>query len=126
MGNVRLSNGLKGVEVLADALLPKVLYNLAENALRHGQKLTVIEATSEERGAGLAIVIQDDGIGVPDAEKELIFERGFGKNTGLGLYLAREILSITGMTVKECGREGHGARFEIMVPEGWHRRAARR
>jgi PAS domain S-box-containing protein len=125
LGEVRLSNGLRGVEVLGDALLQKVFYNLLENALRHGQRLTRIETTCEERGADLAIIFQDDGVGVSDAEKERIFERGFGKNTGLGLYLAREILSITGITIRECGREGHGARFEITVPNGAHRPAQR-
>ena len=123
MREVRLSNGLRGVEVLGDALLQKVFYNLLENALRHGQRLTRIETTCEERGADLVIIVQDDGVGVSDAEKELIFERGFGKNTGLGLYLAREILSITGITIRECGKEGHGARFEITVPNGAHRPA---
>jgi len=122
MGRVSLSNGLKGVEVLADALLGKVFYNLLENALRHGQKLTEVDAYSEARGDDLVIVVRDDGVGIPEAEKERVFERGFGKNTGLGLYLVREILSLTGMTVRECGREGEGARFEITVPEGAHRK----
>ena len=51
-------------------------------------------------------------------EKEKIFDRGFGKNTGLGLTLSREILGITGITIKETGEHGIGARFEITVPKG--------
>ena len=61
---------------------------------------------------------EDDGIGIPVAEKEYIFEHGFGKHTGIGLFLSREILSITGLSICECGEEGKGARFEITVPVG--------
>jgi signal transduction histidine kinase len=49
---------------------------------------------------------------------ERIFEQGFGKNTGLGLFLSREILAITGITITENGVPGKGARFEITVPRG--------
>jgi signal transduction histidine kinase len=61
---------------------------------------------------------EDDGVGVPDAEKKRIFERGFGKNTGLGLFLAREILDLTGISIRETGTFGSGARFEMIVPFG--------
>ena len=51
----------------------------------------------------------------------MIFEKGFGKNTGLGLFLIKEILAITGMTIQETGVPGKGARFEITVPKGHYR-----
>ena len=51
-------------------------------------------------------------------EKEKIFERGFGKNTGVGLFLVREIPDITGITIHETGEPGKGARFEMTVPKG--------
>jgi signal transduction histidine kinase len=57
----------------------------------------------------------------PD-EKEKIFSYGFGKNTGLGLFLSREILSITGITIKETGEYQKGARFEITCPRATIRR----
>jgi len=66
-------------------------------------------------------VCEDDGMGVPAEEKEKIFERGFGKNTGLGLTLSKEILSITGITIRETGEPGRGARFEMTVPKGAYR-----
>ena len=73
-----------------------------------------------EGSGGLTIAWEDDGVGVPDVLKERIFNRGYGSNTGLGLFLIREILAITGITVHECGIEGKGARFELHVPvEGW-------
>jgi signal transduction histidine kinase len=55
---------------------------------------------------------------VQESDKERIFEKGFGKNTGLGLFLTREILAITGLSIRESGVCGKGVRFEIMVPKG--------
>jgi signal transduction histidine kinase len=66
---------------------------------------------------GLFIVVEDNGVGIPVDEKEKIFEKGFGKNTGFGLFLVREILAITGITIRETGTPGEGARFEISVPK---------
>jgi len=55
--------------------------------------------------------------------KERIFRKGVGKNTGLGLFLTREILDITGLSITETGNEGEGARFEIAIPLwAWERR----
>ncbi len=63
--------------------------------------------------------IMNFGITVED--KKRLFTRGFGKNTGLGLFLSREILAITGITITENGTPGKGARFEITVPKGMYR-----
>lgn len=51
-------------------------------------------------------------------EKSLIFKQGYGKNTGLGMFLIKEVLEIIGMTIKETGEPGKGARFEIEIPAG--------
>ena len=53
----------------------------------------------------------------PLARRPGSFDRGVGKNTGMGLFLAREILSITGIGIRETGEPGHGARFEMIVPD---------
>jgi signal transduction histidine kinase len=66
----------------------------------------------------IVIEIKDNGIGISPAMKELIFEKSIGRDTGLGLFLVRGILSITGMEIKETGTEGEGARFEITIPTG--------
>lgn len=49
--------------------------------------------------SGLLITWEDDGPGIPDEEREIIFERRYGKNTGFGSFLVREILDITGITI---------------------------
>jgi signal transduction histidine kinase len=123
LGKVIIKNEIPaGIEVFADPLFLKVFYNLVDNALRYGEKLTFIRFSFIERdNAGGVIVCEDDGEGVPEASKEKIFDRGYGKNTGLGLFLAREILSLTGITVKETGEPGKGARFEITVPRDTYR-----
>jgi PAS domain S-box-containing protein len=119
LGKVMVKNDFPaGAEVFADPLVVKVFYNLMDNAVRYGGKITTIRFSVEEAGDCHLIVCEDDGDGVVAVEKEKIFERGFGKNTGLGLALSREILSITGITIKETGEPGKGARFEMTVPKG--------
>jgi signal transduction histidine kinase len=119
LGKVILNNDLPaGTEIFADPLVVKVFYNLMDNAVRYGGKITFIRFSAEKAGDEHIIVCEDDGEGIVAAEKEKIFERGFGKNTGLGLALSREILSITGITIKETGEPGKGARFEMTVPKG--------
>ncbi|WP_440949922.1 PAS domain S-box protein [Methanosphaerula subterraneus] len=108
-------------EVLADPLIVKVFYNLMENAARFGEEATMIEFSVLDRDGNLVVVCEDDGDGIRPEEKEKIFRRGFGENTGLGLFLAREILSITGIAIHEIGESGKGARFEIVIPRGMYR-----
>jgi PAS domain S-box-containing protein len=118
LGQVTLKNDLPAnLEVFADPLIAKVFFNLIDNALRHGGRITTIRFSFEARNEVGLIVCEDDGNGVVTEEKERIFDRGFGKNTGLGLALAREILDITGITIKETGEPGRGARFEVVVPK---------
>lgn len=121
-GQIRFANEVEGVEVLADPILEKVFFNLLDNAIRHSGGTEVI-VRKERRLEGLVLLFQDNGKGVPEGMKEQIFMRGYGQNTGLGLFLVREILAITGMSISETGQSGKGARFEIMVPNGVWRQA---
>ena len=119
LGKIKVKNDLPaGAEVFADPLIVRVCYNLMDNAVRYGGKITTLRFSVQERDGAYAIVCEDDGDGVPAEEKERIFDRGFGKNTGLGLALSREILLITGITIRETGEPGKGARFEMTVPKG--------
>jgi len=122
IGNIRFDIGCPGLEVFADPLLEKVFYNLIENSLHYGgEKMTTIRVTAGEQGADLRIVLEDDGNGISTDDKKQLFAKGFGKHTGLGLFLSREILSITGIAIIETGEPGKGARFEITVPKGMWR-----
>jgi PAS domain S-box-containing protein len=118
-GKISVTTRCPGLEVYADPLLAKVFYNLIDNALRYGgPAMTSICIAAQESDQGLSLVVEDDGRGIPDEDKAMIFERGFGHNTGLGLFLSREILAITGITITETSEAGKGARFEIRVPKG--------
>jgi PAS domain S-box-containing protein len=118
---VSLHAHLPHVEIFADPILNKVFYNLLDNAARHGHKVSTITVSVHDSPSGLTIVWEDDGIGIPADEKEKIFSKDYGKHTGLGLFLAREICSVTGITLKERGEPGRGARFELLVPAGSYR-----
>jgi signal transduction histidine kinase len=106
------------IEIFADPMLQTVFYNLCDNAIRHGVHVTEIRIYPHITPEGLIIICEDNGVGIPIPEKERIFGRGYGKNTGFGLFLVREILGITGITIQETGEPGKGARFEMVVPPG--------
>jgi signal transduction histidine kinase len=118
---VPVTSTCQTVEIFADPLVVKVFYNILENAIRHGEHVTRIRISSSiAQNRELLITIEDDGIGIPDKDKERIFRYGSGKNTGLGLALSRDILSTTGIRLIETGSWGKGARFEVHVPaSGW-------
>jgi signal transduction histidine kinase len=107
--------------VFADRLIEKVFYNLLENTLRHGGPVTRIQLSFRETDPGAEIVYEDNGVGIPQKDKTRLFQKGFGKNTGLGLFLSREILAITGITIQEDGDPGKGVRFVIAVPKDGYR-----
>jgi PAS domain S-box-containing protein len=121
---VRLDVDTRPLEIFADPLLEKAFQNLIDNAFRHGGAISRISVACEKTYGGIIIRFEDDGCGIPYPDKERIFERGFGKNTGFGLFLIREILGITDITIRECGTPRNGARFELFVPEGAFRAAA--
>jgi PAS domain S-box-containing protein len=124
MRNVVVEQDCTGIEVFADLLFEKVFYNLIDNALKYGgEKMTVIRISSHETDKQLTLVCEDDGEGISLEDKRRLFTQGFGKHTGLGLFLSREILAITGITITENGEPGKGVRFEILVPKGKYRPA---
>ena len=120
--DIRITVDRRDLEIYADPLFGKVFYNLIDNALKYGGgKMTTIRIISRETNTGLVLVFEDDGIGIAGEDRKYLFERGYGKNTGLGLFLSREILSITGITIRETSDPGNGARFEMAVPKGGYR-----
>jgi PAS domain S-box-containing protein len=119
--NVMIVADVDALLVFSDPLLEKVFFNLVDNSLRHGRTVTEIHFSHKFLENSVVITCRDNGIGVPYNDKERIFERGVGKNTGYGLFLAREILNITGLSISENGTPGEGARFEILIPQGLYR-----
>jgi PAS domain S-box-containing protein len=115
---IRVDVTVRGVEVFADPLIVKVFFNLLENSLRHGEQVTWMSFSSRESEEGLVITYRDNGVGISTEDKLKLFQKGFGRHTGLGLFLTREILAITSITITENGEPGKGVQFEITVPPG--------
>jgi PAS domain S-box-containing protein len=120
-GGIPVDCDTDGLEILADPLFERVFYNLFDNALRHGKTTTQITVQFYELPDGLILRIRDDGTGIPGNKKEKIFEKGYGENTGLGLFLVREILSITEISIAETGEPDTGAQFDLHVPRDKYR-----
>jgi PAS domain S-box-containing protein len=115
---VRVRVDLGDLEIYADPMVKKVFYNLIDNAVRHGGTVTEIRFSCVKSGQDLTIVCEDDGDGIPEGEKEAIFGGTYKRRYGHGLFLVTEILGITGMTIRETGVAGEGARFEVRVVNG--------
>jgi K+-sensing histidine kinase KdpD len=120
-GNVSILHSTGPLEVYTDPMFGKIIINLVENALMHGSRVSTIQIRFVERIDSGLLIIEDDGMGIPDNKKKIIFERGVGRNSGLGLFYTREILGMTGMSITENGTYGKGARFEICIPKSCYR-----
>lgn len=112
---------LNGLEIFADPMLENVFYTLAKNVVTYAEGATAISLTYTEDADGLTISFADNGPAIPDAMKESIFQRHYEKKRGTGLFLAREILSLTGITIQETGGPKSGARFDLRVKKGGYR-----
>lgn len=123
LGDISVSFPGEPIEIYADPMFEKVLYNLVDNSLRHGERVTEISLSYEKSETGLIFHYIDNGVGISYDDKKEIFTKGFGKNTGLGLFLIREILRLTGIMITENGIPGQGVRFDMKIPTGAFRDA---
>ncbi|MDD1681355.1 MAG: HAMP domain-containing histidine kinase, partial [Methanoregula sp.] len=112
---------LGSLEIYADPLLEDVFLTLMENVIVHGAGATEVRISSRKDTDRITILVEDNGPGIPAARKEEIFAREYKGTSGTSLFFAREILSITDITLRETGEPGKGSRFEITVPEGKYR-----
>lgn len=115
---VIIDPSLDSIEVYADMMLSSVFSNLFQNAEQHGDHISRITVSFDQNGREGILVIEDDGIGIPDDMKDRIFMKGVGKGTGLGLFFCSEILAITGISICERGTPEEGTRFELHIPVG--------
>ncbi len=105
--------------------LRQVLRNLLANARRHAGPEGRVELSAVARGSLLALRVDDDGPGIPEAERERVFDRfhrvggardrGSGGG-GLGLAIARSIVELHGGRIHAEGSPLGGARFEVELP----------
>ncbi len=110
-------NNCDSMVVKADSLLTTLVYNLVENSIKHGKNLTKVSLNCQSKKKHKFLIYEDDGGGIPLEEKEKIFQKAYGKGTGLGLYMIKIICSIYGWTIKENGKPNQGVRFVIKIPK---------
>ena len=102
-GTVAIRIWTERLEIYADPLFADVLTHLVENSLRHGGTVKNIVVTYHETPEGLDLSVRDDGTGIPKELKERIFEYDSGGQAGIGLFICRQIVEVTGMTLREIG-----------------------
>ena len=105
--------------------LHRLVLNLLENALRHTDPETGVEASVTVHDGQVVLAVEDDGPGIPDDVGERVFERFFrassdrGGSSGLGLAIVRAVaLSHDGTVTLEPPLDGRGARFVVRLPVG--------
>ncbi|HET7889443.1 MAG TPA: ATP-binding protein [Bradyrhizobium sp.] len=97
-------------------MIKRAIRNLAENAIRHAPKDTVVEFVVEENGT---ITVQDRGPGISDQERELIFRRFWRRDrnhqgsSGLGLSIVQRIAELHGASINVENRVMGGAQFSL-------------
>ena len=103
--------------------LDQVVTNLLSNALRHASQGFAPEVVLAVDGPEAILTVSDDGAGVPQAERERIFERfyrlpegGFRSGIGLGLFVVRQLVDAHNGTVVVGERTGGGAVFTVRLP----------
>jgi PAS domain S-box-containing protein len=115
---VKIVNECKGFNVIADSMLTTIFHNLVDNSIKYGEKLTQIRVSDLNGADGSrGIIYEDNGVGIDAETKKRLFEKGFGKGTGLGLYLIKKAVDVYGWNIEETGLEGQGVRFMITIPK---------
>jgi signal transduction histidine kinase len=119
LGTIRIVNECQGLEVVADSLLTQLFYNLIDNSLKHGEKVTQIQLQYNKNGDGVKLCYMDDGVGISLVNKPKLFEESFstGEGSGLGLFLIKKMVEVYGWKITKVGETGKGAKFLITIPK---------
>jgi signal transduction histidine kinase len=114
---VEIVNKARGLSVSADSLLSRLFYNLIDNSIKHGKRVSQITLRFEETEKNKQIIYEDDGVGIPLENKAKIFGGFTTGGTGLGLKLIERIVDAYGWTIAEEGIPGRGVKFVITIPK---------
>jgi PAS domain S-box-containing protein len=121
LGQIELSVAVDDLEIFSDPVIERVFVHLVDNSIKHGQTVTGIRLSYVESPAGLTLIYEDNGVGIPEGKRRDLFSKSFGKTTGFDLFFVHDLLEISGMGISENGKPGEGARFEITVPKEAYR-----
>src|SRR5438309_7361616 len=100
--------------------LDQVVTNLMENAARHAPPASIVRVSAGERNGMIELRVADEGIGVPDWERQRIFEpfrKGEGsRSSGVGLAICKAIVEAHDGTIDVERTVGGGATFVVSLP----------
>ncbi|MDO5401000.1 MAG: DUF4118 domain-containing protein [Eubacteriales bacterium] len=126
--HIRLKECSELLLVRADSrLIVQVIINLMDNALKYTPPGSTICISSEKIGTMAAVHIVDDGPGIPDAQKDKVFEMFYTgssgvadsrRSIGLGLSLCRSIILAHGGSLTLADNVPQGCRFTFTIPLG--------
>lgn len=110
------------VSLFAEQHLPEVCKALFSYAITHRSPVTRVRLTMKRTVAGLLLVWEDDGLPIPEKDRNRLFEYGYLQMSEYDLFLAVASLSVTGITLSVAQDQQSGApRFQITVPHGTYR-----
>jgi len=121
----RVKTNWKGEDfpILDDKLLRQILANLLSNAIKYSPEHCEIRFELEYRDRDLVFTIADNGIGIPESDRDRIFESfhrcqnvGTIQGTGLGLTIVKKSVDLHGGTLDFHSQEGEGTTFTITLP----------
>lgn len=107
--------------------LGQTLLNLLDNAVKYGPPGQEIRVELHSRNGGARLVVEDDGPGIPEAERERVFERFYRlerdrdsavAGTGVGLAVVRDLVALQGGRAFVEAGAGDGCRFVVELPGG--------
>ncbi|MQM28106.1 HAMP domain-containing sensor histidine kinase [Glycomyces albidus] len=99
----------------------RAVANLVGNAVKHAPEGTAVAIEVADTATAFTVTVSDEGPGIPEADREKVFERFWrgdrAPGTGLGLPIARQIAKAHGGDV-ELLESAAGARFRLTLPKG--------
>jgi len=123
--DIRLSDTFSGITLLTDAdRLTQVFINLISNAIKYNDKpKPIIKLDVEQKASGCIVTVSDNGPGIAEGEREIIFEKfsklssgGALSGVGLGLSICAEIMRNLGGSIRFKPSRS-GAAFEVWIPK---------
>jgi signal transduction histidine kinase len=124
MVSCQIEDGLPQIQADGEAL-SRALWNLLENAAKYSPAGSPIRVTAQRQGNSVLLAVEDEGSGIPAAERECIFQKfvrgAYAKQSevrgvGIGLALVKRIVEAHGGTVRLESEPGHGSTFTLVLP----------
>jgi two-component system phosphate regulon sensor histidine kinase PhoR len=107
-------------------ILHSIVYNLCDNAIKYSKPGGHVHVQVDDAPDKAILIVEDDGIGIPKADQERIFERFYRVDkshskevggTGLGLSIVKHAVLIHNAEIKVDSEPGKGSRFTITFPK---------